>query len=328
MEYIMQTKIFFRLILFIFLVQYYQLDAKVKQYKIAVLFWHESLNDELAFKGIKRVFEVSGLRYSFDVKQSHSSREKMNEYLTKWKQEKVDLIFAMGTAAALAAKKQVTNIPIVFTAVTHPVLSNITNSFAETGQKNLTGGSNWIPTEKIVNTFFKVVPNMKTLGVVYNKKNKVSSAEVASLKESLKSKVVKLKMLARTADNIVEVKKQLNDLVGKIDALWIPIDDLIYKNIKQIKQITVSKKIPLLASSHRGFKDGAILGIVVDYVGLGKKSAAYAIKILSQKMAPHKFPIATMNGHKMLLNLKAAKEIDYEIPLAALAEADQFIKEK
>jgi len=45
-------------------------------------------------------------------------------------------------------------------------------------------------------------------------------------------------------------------------------------------------------------------------------------------MAPHKFPIATMNGHKMLLNLKAAKEIDYEIPLAALAEADQFIKEK
>ena len=278
---------------------------------------------------VKRVFEVSGLRYRFDIKQSNSSHEKMKKYLTKWKQEKVDLIFAMGTSAAFAARQQIKNIPIVFTAVTNPVLSDTTTSFTDSGQKNLTGGSNWIPTDKIIDTFFKVVPNMKTLGVVYNKKNKVSSAEVRSLRASLKnkSKVLKLKLLARTADSIVEVKRQLSDVVGKIDALWIPIDDLIYKNLKLIKQVTAPKKIPLLASSHRGFKDGALLGVVVDYVGLGKKSAAYAIKILHQKIAPHKLPIVTMNGHKILLNLKAAKEINYEIPLEALAEADQFIKE-
>ncbi len=67
-------------------------------------------------------------------------------------------------------------------------------------------------------------------------------------------------------------------------------------------------------------------GIVINYRGLGKLSVPIADKILTQGTNPKDIPIGTMQGRRVLINLKAAKEIDYEIPLSVLATADKIIE--
>jgi len=81
-----------------------------------------------------------------------------------------------------------------------------------------------------------------------------------------------------------------------------------------------------VASSHRGVKDGAIFGAVVDYHTLGRLSVPIALKILTQNIEPKGIPIGTLRGHRNIFNLKVAKEIGYEIPLSALAIADKIIE--
>ena len=82
----------------------------------------------------------------------------------------------------------------------------------------------------------------------------------------------------------------------------------------------------MLSSSHRGIKNGAVLGLAVDYVALGRKSVVIANKILSQGIAPKDIPIGRMHSYQIIVNLRAANSIGHEIPLGILAAVD-FITE-
>ena len=128
----------------------------------------------------------------------------------------------------------------------------------------------------------------------------------------------------KTADDLIPASKVLLD--KKVEAIWIPIDILVYKNIDRIKSVTDPLNIPLLASSHRGIKDGAIFGMVVDYHTLGKRSVFIALKILEQKIAPADIPIGKMHSFRRIINIKSAKEVGYDVPLSVLAIADKIPK--
>ena len=82
----------------------------------------------------------------------------------------------------MLAIDEVSNIPIVFTAVTNPVSSGIADSWKSSG-RNVTGSSNWIKLEDKLATFKNCVPYLKTLGIIYNPDNPVPAAEISEAKQ-------------------------------------------------------------------------------------------------------------------------------------------------
>ena len=151
--------------------------AQGNKYNIGVFFWHQSPLDHMAFEGIKDGFNIMDVGCEFDVQKAFGEEEKASKIIQGWAEQKPDLIYAMGTGATKRLMKVIRDTPIVFTAVTNPVQSGITPNWKTSG-RNIAGNSNWIATKEILRDFKKVIPELKTLGVMYDPDNSVSSMEV------------------------------------------------------------------------------------------------------------------------------------------------------
>jgi len=299
-------------------------NAQTKKYKIGVFFWHESSNDYLTFDGVKKGFRIAGTYCEYDIQKAFGSEENANKIINKWIKHKPDLIYAMGTVATRKLMNRIKDTPIVFTAVTNPVQSNLTPNWKTSG-RNIAGNSNWIPTKILLKDFKAVVPTLSRLGVMYNPDNLVSSMEIKNARKIEASMGIKLiPVKVKTINDLADATKSL--VKRNIDAVWIPIDILIYKNVARIRVVTDPLQIPLVASSHKGVKDGAIFGTIANYHILGQRSVSIALKILTKNLAPKDIPIGTILTHKHIFNLKVALEIGYNIPLSVLATADEIIK--
>jgi putative tryptophan/tyrosine transport system substrate-binding protein len=296
-----------------------------KRHKIAVLFWHESSNDFMAFEGIKQGFNIARIPCEFKVRQASGDEQKAKSIIVDVKSSPPDLIYAMGTGMTKRLMKEIHDIPIVFTAVTNPVQSGITPNWQTSG-RNITGNSNWIETSHILKKFKETVPALKKLGVMYNPDNSVSSMEVAvALKTLNKDNSLAMELITSKVKQKSELESACKSLIDQgVNVIWVPIDILVYKNLAELKKITVPAKIPMFASSHRGIKDGAMLGVVVDYLSLGKKSVILAKKILTNDMAPIDIPIGRMHNYQAIINIEAADLIGYEIPLELLTTVEIF----
>lgn len=297
-----------------------------KDYMITVLFWHESPHDYLALQGIIEGFRILRLPCTISIRQVLKNEQKVKAIIAGLKSSPPDLIYSMGTEMTKRVMAEIHDTPIVFTAVTNPVQSGITPNWKSSGC-NVAGNSNWIQPSVILDTFKKTVPTLKKLGVMYNSNNPVSSMEVAVAKRVLKQNNSVMELVVSGVTSRDDLQPACKSLINQgVDAIWIPIGILIYKNLSELVPLTVPAKIPMLSSSHRGIKDGAVLGLAVDYVALGRKSVVIANKILSQGIAPKDIPIGRMHSYQTIVNLRAANRIGHEIPLGILAAVD-FIAE-
>ncbi len=298
--------------------------AEDRPFGISVFFWHESPLDEMAFEGIREGFRLSGVEHVFEVRQAYGDEQKAAEIIADLAAAKPDLIYAMGTGATRRLMKVVTDTPIVFTAVTNPVQSGITPDWRSSG-RNIAGNSNWIPTGEILEEFTEVVRGLKRLGVMYDPDNAVSAMEIREAGKVVGGLGITLVAVhVKAKDDLAPAARRLAG--DGVDAVWVPIDILVYKNLGLIKPVTVPAGIPLLASSHRGVKDGAIYGEVVDYHTLGQRSVIIALKILAEGVPPADIPIETLSSHRSMVNMRAAREIGFDFPMEVLVKAREVIR--
>lgn len=297
-----------------------------ERYKIGVLFWHESPNDELALKGVRSGLVLSRIDAEIEVVNAHGDADVARRTLKSWRDRGFDLVYAMGTSAALQAKETLTKIPVVFTAVTNPVGSGVVPSWDGSGT-NLCGNSNWIEAPEVLTVFRNAIPDLARLGVVLNRNNPVSIEEVAEAKRYFKEHPEKRLALfeeyLRGPDDLEAAVKKL--LKRGSQAIWIPIDYDVYRNIDRVAAITVPKKIPLVTSQASAVRDGAVAGVTVDYHALGERSVILAEQVLRQGVDPGSLPVGRMHSYRVIVNLAAARKAKLEIPLALLATADEIL---
>lgn len=296
--------------------------------RLGVLFWHDSPNDEAALDGIRQALEAAKKPHELIVRRADSDPEKVKRFLAEFRDLPVDLIFAMGTRAALLAAEATPAIPIVFTAVTNPVESKVVPSWKGSG-RNVAGNSNWISSETLLRVFRLAVPDLEKLGLLRStQEGEVSAAELSAMQEYLGRKdAPKIEIFEEVVARPEEIGAAARKLAASgVEAIWIPIDFLIYNNMDRLKAVVEPLKIPLVSSSLKATRAGAVAGVVVDYNMLGKRAVVLALKILEQKADPGKLPIGTMNAYKVIVNLDAARRCSYELPLSLLALADTILE--
>ncbi|MCX5726253.1 MAG: hypothetical protein NT030_03560, partial [Candidatus Saganbacteria bacterium] len=108
--------------------------------------------------------KIEGIKFS--VYNLEGEREKGNGILASIKKEKADLILTLGTLATQVAKDGINDTPVVFTFVLNPISSGLISSFESSGN-NLTGVALDILPEEQFSNFKLVVPDLKTVGVLY-----------------------------------------------------------------------------------------------------------------------------------------------------------------
>ena len=301
-------------------------NSAPEQFKIGVLFWHESPNDERAWQGVKSGLALARIKATAERVHAGEDADKARKALQDWRDRDFDLVYAMGTSAALRAKETLSELPVVFTAVTNPVGSGVVPSWDGSGT-NLCGNSNWIATPEVLTVFQNAIPDLARLGVVLNRNNPVSIEEVAEAKRYFKEHPEKRLALF---EEYLRGPKDLEEAIEKLlergsQAIWIPIDYDVYRNVDRIAAITAPLGIPLVTSQASAVKNGAVAGVAVDYHALGERSVILAEQVLRRGVDPGSLPVGRMKSFRVLVNLAAARQAKFELPLSLLATADEIL---
>ena len=224
--------------------------------------------------------------------------------------DKCDLIIAIATPSAQAALGETKEIPIVFSAVTDPVGAGLVKSL-EKPDGNITGTSDKVSAEKIMVLASKITPNMKIIGAIYSTGEPNSVSVIANLKEYAKKNGMTVK--EATIMNSSEVKQAAESLVGKVDAVFTPIDNTVATAMPTIVDVLNKAKIPCYVAADSLVADGGLATDGVNYVELGRETGKMTTEIL-QGEKPANMPVRVLEKTQIYINSKTAKEIGIEIP--------------
>lgn len=236
-----------------------------------------------------------------------------------------DLVYGIATPSATALKNSVDttgrNIPVVFSAVTDPVGAKLVATLAKPGA-NVTGMSDIGPIEeelKLLKSFDGV--------------DKVATLITATESNSVYQEAIAKNVIAdqgwieapKSINNATEIPTAISSIAADVDALWIPTDDTIAANMTAIKSANEARAKPLIIlACDVGMIDGAVIGMGVDYLELGKQAGAQAAKIL-QGTAPTDIPVGTADKNAMKINKTWATSLGISIPETILATAGATI---
>ncbi|MBL8731199.1 MAG: ABC transporter substrate-binding protein [Planctomycetes bacterium] len=295
--------------------------------RLGVFFWHDSPNDVATFAGVRLGLERAGLRCEFVERRADSDAQRAKVCLRELRDAGCRALLVLGTQAALLAKAEVTDLPVVFAAVTNPVASGITTDWGPSGS-NLCGASNWIAADAVLSVFRLAVPGLTRLGVLRTRSSGVvSAAELAAMRE----------LLARPAAPALQLEEVVTDdekglpaavrqlLAAKVDAIWIPIDITVYQHLPTIEAALAKTPVPLLTTAAAGVRQGALVGANVDYRLHGQRAAALLLDVLQHGRAPGALPVDRMRSTIVAVNLAAARRLQVQLPLSLLAIADDLV---
>jgi putative ABC transport system substrate-binding protein len=189
---------------------------------------------------------------------------------------KPTLLLVLGTEAAVFAQKNMSDIPAVFAMVVNPRESGIVDAQGKTPQ-HMAGVSLDVPIERQFAMIKEILPQVKTVGMIYDAESKEwvrEQAQAAANRLDLQLKSVGLKPPYDAVRVLTE------DMKG-VDLLWASIDPKIYNanSAKEVLLSTMRMKLPFMAFSSKYVKAGALVALECDYAGIGKQAADIASSI-------------------------------------------------
>jgi putative ABC transport system substrate-binding protein len=236
---------------------------------------------------------------------------------------KVDVIVATG-AAAFAAKKASTTIPIVTPNAADPVGSGLVSSLARPGG-NITGLSLMAPDldGKRLELLKEVFPRVTRVALLWQR---VAGGVLPFTETDAAAKTLRLKLQS------LEVRS-LNDFESafarakkeRAQALITTPGPLVATEQRQVLDFAAKNRLPAMYSNREFIEAGGLMSYAPNYTDLFRRTADFVDKVL-KGTTPADLPIDQPKKFDFIINLKAAKQIGLTIPPNVLARADRVIK--
>ena len=240
----------------------------------------------------------------FDVKYDNCNADPnvMNQIIADFIASGVDLMVGVATPVALAMQSATedNNIPVVFAAVSDPESAGLVASNDAPGA-NITGTSDYLDTNAVMNLIFAHNPDAKKIGLLYDNGQDSSTTPIAAAKEYLSSKGIEV--VERPGTNHEEVALAAQALVSDgVDAVFTPTDNTIMKAELAIYETFVNAKIPHFTGADSFALNGAFLGYGVDYINLGVETANTVADILIDGKKPAELAVKTFDNGTATVN--------------------------
>ena len=276
---------------------------------------HPALNE--VRRGLQDELQTVG-SVKYELENAQGNIAIAQQIAEKFAGLKPDVIVAIGTPAAQAVSNSVQgSIPLVFAAVTDPVAAKLVSAWDKT-DGNITGTSDAVPVAKNVELMLEVVPQLKSLGTLYNPGEANSVASVAALKEALRAKNIEL--VEAPATKTSEVQEAAATLVDRVQALYLVQDNTAVSALASVLEVGETAKIPVFTADTALVKQGAVGAVSFDYYQVGRTAGRQVAAILKGKPVSE-LPVQTPEREELLLNSEAAAKMGVRLPEALRARA-------
>lgn len=256
---------------------------------------------------------------TFEILESNGQADStvLNQIATDLIEDKVDMIIPIATPAAMImqAATEDNQIPVVFSAVTDPVSAGLVASLDAPGA-NITGTSDALNTNAVFDLMFAANPDIKKVGLLYNKSEDASKRAIEEAKAYAKAKGVTI--IEKTGTTNDEVVLAADALVAEgVDAVFTPTDNTIMTAELSIFEKFIDAGIPHYAGADSFALNGAFCGYGVNYVDLGTKTADLAVEILVNGASPAETPVVTLDNGIATVNTETAEAIKLDYSMFA-----------
>ena len=286
-------------------------NQRKKHIKVGISQYVEHPSLDAATEGFKKALEDEGLTIEYDEQNANADQNNVQTIASNFVGDGVDLIFANATPSAQGALNATKDIPIVFTSVTDAVGTQLVKSMEEPGG-NVTGTIDNHP-DAIPNTVKFISENYpgKTIGTVYNAGEQNSVAQVDMIKNAMKD--TDLKLAEATVSTSAEVKQATESLLGKADVIYIITDNTVVSALESVTQVASENDFPLFVGELDSVKRGGFAAYGFKYEDIGYEAGLMAAQILKGEKEPADLPVQNPQNLKLVINKKAAKEMNVEI---------------
>jgi putative tryptophan/tyrosine transport system substrate-binding protein len=278
---------------------------------------------EAFHRGLRQLGYVEGKNVVLEHRFAEGKLDRFPDLVAEFVRLKVDVIFALNTPAARAAKNGTKTIPIVFTWVADPL--DLVASLARPGG-NVTGLTTVSAdlSGKRLEVLKEATPGVTRVGVLLHSDNPIPVRLFKDMENASPQFGIRLYSLGVRGPG--ELQKVF-DIAAKerIGALFVIEEAVIASYRTRVLELAAKQRLPT-ASLYKEFAEaGGLLTYGADLPDLFRRAATYVDKIL-KGTKPADLPVEQPMKFEFVINLKAAKQIGLTIPPNVLARADKVIK--
>lgn len=253
-----------------------------------------------------------GENIEIDLQNAQGDQSNLSTISDRFISNNVDLVLAIATPATQAIAGKTTEIPILATAVTDYESARLVDSNVTPGG-NVSGTTDMNPIKEQIDLLVKLVPEAKTVGVLYTSSEDNSILQAAIAKEAIEK--LGLKYVEVTVTNSNDVQQATQSIVNQCDAIYIPTDNVFASAMPVVHGVTSQSKTPVICGESGMVNNGGLATLGINYYDLGYQTGLMAVKILRGEAEPATMPIESATGFDFAINGTVAEEIGLEIPL-------------
>ena len=282
--------------------------ADATTYKVAIVqqLDHASLDEirtaieaELDAKAAEK-----GITIEYKDFNGQNDATTLNQIGTQVVSDGYDAVIPIATLAAqcMATACESTKTPVIYAAISDPAAADLTDI------DYVTGTSDALNTQSIMDMIFAVQPEAKTIGLLYSNSEANSTTPIAEAKAYLDAKGIAY--VEKTGNTNDEIMTAANALVGQVDAVFTPTDNVVMAAAAAVSETLTNAGIPFYTGADSFVTAGAFATCGVNYTELGTYTADMALDILETGTVPE---YHIMDGGIITVNTEtaAALNLDY-----------------
>jgi len=252
-------------------------------YKVAVVkqMDHASL-DEIAsavIAGLDEIAAQNNVTITYEVYSGQGEQSVLMQIGDQAVAEGVDAIIPIATLAAqvMTVCAEDTQTPVIYAAVSDPVAAELTQI------PYVTGTSDMLNTEFIFDMMLAENPDVEQVGLLYSLSEANSATPIAEAKAYLDAKgIAYTESTGNTNDEVIQAASVL--AANGVDAVFTPTDNIVMAAELAIADTFVEAGIPHYTGADSFVRNGAFVTCGVNYTDLGRKTADYAYRAMTEGM--------------------------------------------
>jgi putative ABC transport system substrate-binding protein len=276
-------------------------------------------------QGLRDLGYVEGQNIVIEYRHAAGSFERLPELAAELIRQKPDVLVAVTTNAAQAARKATTTIPVVFMGVTDPVTAGLVESLSRPGG-NTTGITNIaaVLTGKRLELLKETIPALSRVAVLWDPQ---APGSVPQWQESqARARELGLQLHSMEVSHVDGYEAAFKEAVeARNTALWVTLNPLANSNQKQIADLAVSHRLPSICARSDYSENGCMMAYGPGYGTEGRDGARYVDRIL-RGAKPADLPVEQPMKFELVINLQTAQKLGLTIPQAVLFQADKIIR--
>jgi putative ABC transport system substrate-binding protein len=268
---------------------------------------------------------IDGKTIHVAYRDAEGNPEKLTAIMRELVDSKIDVIVAVCTPEAIAAKKATTAIPIVVAATGDPVRSGLVASFARPGG-NITGVSSALLdlSAKRMEVLKEVAPGVTRATVLWNPVRADNAVEVEVMQEAAGK--LGMQLQSQQVRDLDELEIALDAMTkDRTQGITESGDPFIYNHAPRLIEFATRMRLPAVYDNRSFVDAGGLMSYGPNLPILHRRAADYVDKIL-KGARPADIPFEQPTKFELVINLKSAKALGLTVPQTLLLRADEVIR--